>query len=170
MKKFLGVLGTIASVAGIIYVLLPKKEEVTVSQLTWEREVKVEEFKEVEETGTTVPEGATVTKVATKDKTVDGTVKQIICYTYIIKKWVTDHSLVTTGDSDTTPYFDDEATLPEDRRYGKRKEKYIIVDTNGNTWLTDYPKWLVLARGERVTIKHNRFSNYISKINKGGVF
>ena len=169
MNKFLTVLGAIASVAGLAYILIPKKEEITVSHLNWECETDIQEFKEVEEIGTTVPEGATVTKVAEKEKTVDGKVKKVICYTYLIKKWVTESTNVVTGDETTTPQHDDEAPLPEGKRYGKKRETYTVVDTNGNVWRTDYPRWLVLAKGERATIRHNRFSNWVSSVIKGGV-
>lgn len=170
MKKFFGILGAIASVAGLAYLLIPKKEEITVSNLTWERGVDLEEFKEVEETSTTVPEGATVKHVSKRDKTVDGRIKQIICYTYVIKKWVTEGTCLSSGDNSETPYYEDSTELPEGRRYGKKYEKYYITDSNGNIWTTNYPRWIVLTKGERVTIKHNRFSSYISKIDKGGVF
>lgn len=172
MKKGLLTFGICSAiVGGLVYLCKSIKEEITVDNLTWEREVEVEAFKEVEETATTVPEGATVTHVATESvkESPDKVVKRVLCYTYTIKKWALDYSVCTTGDSDTTPYFDDEGSLPEDRRYGKRTERYFVIDTNGNLWTTDYAKWYVLRRGEKITIKHSRFSSYISKISKGGI-
>lgn len=168
MKKntLLTIGAAVAAIGSMVYFLKNIKEDITVRHLTWERDVDVEEFKEVEECGETVPEGATVTHVAEETNRVKGEIRKVICYTYIVKKWVKEGTLTTTGDADTTPYYDDQKPLPEGRRYANKREKYYIVDTNGNTWTTDYPKWCVLREGDVILTKHRRCSNYISKLEK----
>ena len=172
MKKIFAFGIASAIVGGIIYLCKSVKEEITVNNKEWERSVEIEEFKEVEESSDTVPEGATVTKVTTKTikETPDQIVKKLLCYTYTIKKWVFKEAVIAAGitGSDTyeDPYFPDYENLGENERINNRKESYHITDTNGNRWRIDYDKWAVLSVGERVTIKHSRISDYISKIER----
>ena len=172
MKKIFAFGIASAIVGGIIYLCKSVKEEITVNNKEWERSVEVEEFKEVEETSDTVPEGATVTKVATKTikETPDQIVKKLLCYTYTIKKWVFKEAVIATGvvgsDIYEDPYYPETTPLAENERFNNREESYHVTDTNGNRWELDYDKWAVLNIGERVTIKHNRISKYISKIER----
>ena len=167
MKKILTFGIASAIVGGIVYLCKSVKEGITVNHLTWERGADIEEFKEVEESDVTVPEGATVTHVATQTvkDTPDQVVKKVICYTYVVKKWVLKDHAIIAGDSTETPKYP-EVPLTENQRCKRTIENYYIVDTNGNKWELDYPKWVSLSCGAKVLIKHNRFSNYISKIER----
>ena len=172
MKKIF-VFGIASAIVGsIIYLCKSVKEEITVNNKEWERSVEIEEFKEVEETSDTVPEGATVTKVSTKTikETPDQIVKKLLCYTYTIKKWVFKGAVIAASTTEAEhydePYFPETEELKENERFNNRKESYHITDTNGNRWRIDYDKWAVLSVGERVTIKHSRISDYISKIER----
>lgn len=173
MKKGLLTFGICSAIiGGIVYLCKSVKEEITVNNKEWERSVEIEEFKEVEESSDAVPEGATVTKVTTKTikETPDQIVKKLLCYTYTIKKWVFKEAVIATGiigsDIYEDPYYPETAPLNENERFNNRKESYHITDTNGNRWELDYDKWAVLGVGERVTIKHCRVSDYISKIER----
>ena len=172
MKKIFAFGIASAIIGGIVYLCKSVKEEITVNNKEWERSVEVEEFKEVEETSDTVPEGATVTKVTTKTlkQTPDQIVKKLLCYTYTIKKWAFKEAVIVAGvtgsDDYEDPYFPETTPLNENERYNNRKESYHVTDTNGNRWAIDYDKWAVLNRGERITIKHGRISDYISKIER----
>lgn len=156
----------IAAVGSLVYLLKNIKEDVTVEHLTWKREVDIEEYKQVEETGTQVPEGATVTHVAEETRRVKDNIKKVICYTYVVNKWVKVRTATTTGNSDTDPYYNDTTELPEGMRYADKREDYYVVDVNGNTWTLEYPKWCVLRQGDVILINHRRYSNYISKLEK----
>ena len=172
MKKIFAFGIATAIVGGIIYLCKSVKEEITVNNKEWERSVEIEEFKEVEESSDTVPEGATVTKVTTKTirETPDQIVKKLLCYTYTIKKWVFKEAVIAASTTEAEcydePYFPETVELKENERFNNRKESYHITDTNGNRWRIDYDKWAVLGVGERVTIKHSRISDYISKIER----
>ena len=172
MKKIFAFGIASAIIGGIVYLCKSVKEEITVNNKEWERSVEIEEFKEVEESSDTVPEGATVTKVTTKTirETPDQIVKKLLCYTYTIKKWVFKEAVIAASTTDAEhydePYFPESVELKENERINNRKESYHITDTNGNRWSIDYDKWAVLNVGERVTIKHSRISNYISKIER----
>lgn len=172
MKKIFAFGIVSAIIGGIVYLCKSVKEEITVNNKEWERSVEIEEFKEVEESSDTVPEGATVTKVTTKTikETPDQIVKKLLCYTYTIKKWVHKETLIISDNTNSEDYkepiFPDYENLGENERFNNRKESYHITDTNGNRWRIDYDKWAVLSVGERVTIKHSRISDYISKIER----
>jgi hypothetical protein len=172
MKKIFAFGIASAIIGGIVYLCKSVKEEITVNNKEWERSVEIEEFKEVEETSDTVPEGATVTKVSTKTikETPDQIVKKLLCYTYTIKKWVFKEAVIAASTTDAEhydePYFPETVELKENERFNNRKESYHITDTNGNRWRIDYDKWAVLSPGERITIKHSRISDYISKIER----
>lgn len=172
MKKIFAVGICSAIIGGIVYLCKSVKEEITVNNKEWERSVEIEEFKEVEESSDIVPEGATVTKVTTKTikETPDKIVKKLLCYTYTIKKWVNKETLIISDNTNSEDYkeprFPDYENLGENERFNNRKESYHITDTNGNRWRIDYDKWAVLSTGERVTIKHGRISDYISKIER----
>ena len=172
MKKIFAFGIASAIIGGIIYLCKSVKEEITVNNKEWERSVEIEEFKEVEESSDTVPEGATVTKVTTKTikETPDQIVKKLLCYTYTIKKWVFKEAVIAGSTTEAEyydePYFPESVELKENERFNNRRESYHITDTNGNRWSIDYDKWAVLHTGERVTIKHSRISDYISKIER----
>lgn len=172
MKKIFGFAIASAIIGGIVYLCKSVKEEITVNNKEWERSVEIEEFKEVEETSDTVPEGATVTKVSTKTikETPEQIVKKLLCYTYTIKKWVFKEAVIAASSTEAEqydePYYPETTPLAENERFNNRKESYHITDTNGNRWELDYDKWAVLNRGERITIKHGRISKYISKIER----
>jgi hypothetical protein len=173
MKKGLLTFGICSAiVGGLVYLCKSVKEEITVNNKEWERSVEIEEYKEVEESSDTVPEGATVTKVTTKTikETPDQIVKKLLCYTYTIKKWVFKEAVIAASTTEAEhydePYFPEYENLGENERFNNRKESYYITDTNGNRWSIDYDKWAVLNVGERVTIKHGRINNYISKIER----
>jgi hypothetical protein len=97
-------------------------------------------------------------------------VKKLLCYAYTIKKWVHKETLIISDNTDSEDYkepiFPVYENLGENERFNNRKESYHITDTNGNKWRIDYDKWAVLSVGERVTIKHCRVSDYISKIER----
>lgn len=172
MKKIFAFGICSAIIGGIVYLCKSVKEEITVNNKEWERSVEIEEFKEVEESSDIVPEGATVTKVTTESikETPDKIVKKLLYYTYTIKKWVNKETLIisdnTSSEDYKEPIFPDYENLGENERFNNRKESYHITDTNGNRWRIDYDKWAVLGVGERVTIKHGRISDYISKIER----
>lgn len=172
MKKIFAFGICSAIIGGIVYLCKSVKEEITVNNKEWERSVEIEEFKEVEESSDKVPEGATVTKVTTKTikETPDKIVKKLLCYTYTIKKWVNKKTLIISDNTNSEDYkepmFPVYKYLGENERFNNRKESYHITDTNGNRWRIDYNKWAVLGVGERVTIKHSRISDYISKIER----
>ena len=172
MKKIFAFGIASAIVGGIVYLCKSVKEEITVNNKEWERSVEIEEFKEVEETSDTVPEGATVTKVSTKTikESPDQIVKRVLCYTYTIKKWVFKEAVIAASSTEAEhydePYYPETTPLAENERFNNRIESYHITDTNGNRWELDYDKWAVLNTGERITIKHGRISKYISKIER----
>ena len=168
-------IGITASVIGAIaYAVIPKKETIEVKTFRWMREVDVEEWKEVEESGWEVPEGAIITHVSTKSRMetdisnneIRDTVHYRPYYTYKIKRWVVDHTNLTNSTNNEVPYFDDKDPLPEGHRYGERREDYQVIDTNGNIWVVDYAKWMILKSGDKISIKHNRGGNVINKIEK----
>lgn len=178
-KNITGVVISAAVVGGIVYALIPKKETITVRDKIWERKVDIEEYTEIEESGWTVPAGATVVSVSQREKSSDVTFKangDIVewegskdgtykpYYTYRVKRWVIIDTKITTGTSEVTPYYDDTESLPEGRRYGTRTDTYNVIDTNGNTWVLDQNKWAILKSGDNINIKHGKSSNVIKKM------
>lgn len=178
-KNITGVVISAAVVGGIVYALIPKKEIITVRDLSWEREVDIEEYTEMEESGWTVPAGATVISVSQREKSSDVTFKangDIIewegdkdgtCkpyYTYRVKRWVVIDTKITNGTPNDGRRYDDTEELPEGRRYGQRRETYTIIDMNGNAWELDQNKWCILKSGDTIKIKHSKSSNVIKKM------
>ena len=58
--KILIVLLAMALIAGIVYLFLPKDVDLNVTSLTWKREIRIEEYKTVRESGWSVPAGGRV--------------------------------------------------------------------------------------------------------------
>ena len=59
-KIILIVLLVLALIAGIVYLVLPKDVDLNVTSLKWEREIRIEEYKTVRESGWSVPTGGRV--------------------------------------------------------------------------------------------------------------
>ena len=168
-------LGVTASIIGAIaYVAVPKKETITVKTFTWRREVDIEVWKEVEESGWEVPEGATITHVSTRSRMetdisndeVTNNVHYRPYYTYKIMRWVVEKTIVSDSSMNEVPFFNDKGDMAEGRRYGERRETYNIIDENGNVWSLDYAKWTILKSGDKIKIKHYRNNNTINKMEK----
>ena len=69
-------------------------------------------------------------------------------YYFLIMRWVSDHYETTSGQDDT-PYFAD-IGVSSTCREGAKTERYWIVDTDGNQYVTSYDLWKDLTAGQKI--------------------
>lgn len=97
--------------------------------LFWQCVIVLEEYGTHEHSGSYVPEGATlVGEVDAMGVDSDGQIAGRTQYLYESEGWETGRILITKGDADTEPYFD-EVTLAGNEREKERKTDYYVSFT-----------------------------------------
>lgn len=167
----------IIGVGSLALLAIPVKETIKVDYVGWKYSVEVEEFKTLEETGWTVPEGGRVKKSEKRfykneeinmGKDSNGKEMKVTrpvyktYYTYDIDKWVYKTTLYTTA-NDRNPHYDVTYKLAENERFGKKSESYYILN-NGEEWECNKAIWDCAELGGTIEIKHFRFGKTILKM------
>ena len=203
------ILAVIAAViALVVFLVSPKQKAMEIASCNWERSVEVQLYKEMEDSGWSLPQGAyDVTsreeiygyesvfdhyEIRTRqvpEQVLEGydtslsyhdlgnghfeeienripryrteyhteSYREPIYrsvpiyqtkYYFLIMRWVSDHYETTSGQDDT-PYFAD-IGVSDTCREGAKTERYWIVDTDGNQYVTSYDLWKDLAAGQKI--------------------
>ena len=159
--------------------LVPLPRTINVAEKYWEREIEIEEYKLVEETGESIPEKAvevleenieTEYHSSTYLIPIGNTIMPFSSstpnthteYKYTIWKWVPGRTETVSG-NDNNPVWPS-ISLKENEKEVSRKTAYYIIDNRNISYACDENTWNCVNPNERVHVKANFWSNKISKI------
>ena len=168
----IGILAISIILSLLLWVFIPVRKDIEVLYIGWKYTVDVEEFKTVEESGWSVPNGGRIKDSYRKLKDTEeytdnkGVVHEekiyATWYVYDIDRWKYKTTLVTT-EYDRNPHYDNTYRLASNERYGRRKEIYYIKDINGDKYECDKELWDLMEKNGKIRVTKFRFGNKIIK-------